>query len=75
MKQPVVLRIYLNGKLEAVKQFTEPQIVFGRNPEAQVDLQDEEISLLHAAIVEQDGRYIISDMGTQSGTFVNGKRF
>jgi pSer/pThr/pTyr-binding forkhead associated (FHA) protein/outer membrane biosynthesis protein TonB len=74
VKQPVVLRIYLNGKLEGVKQFTEPQIVFGRNPEAQVDLQDEEVSLLHAAIVEQDGKYVISDMGTQSGTFVNGEK-
>ncbi|MEO0337199.1 MAG: FHA domain-containing protein, partial [Pseudomonadota bacterium] len=74
MKQPVVLRIYLNGKLEGVKQFTEPQIVFGRNPEAQVDLQDEEVSLLHAAIAEQDGKYVISDMGTQSGTFLNGEK-
>lgn len=74
MKQPVVLRIYLNGKLESVKQFTDSQIVIGRNPEAQVDLQDEDVSLLHAAIVENDGSYAISDMGTQSGTFVNGEK-
>ena len=26
MKQPVVLRVYLDGQLEAVKQFTESQI-------------------------------------------------
>lgn len=74
MKQPIVLRIYFNDKLEGVKQFTDSQIVIGRNAEVQVDLQEEGVSPLHAVIEDREGRYYVSDLGSQTGTTLNGKK-
>lgn len=74
MKQPIVLRIYFNEKLEGVKQFTETQVVIGRNADVQVNLDEEGVSPLHAVIEEREGGYYISDLGSQSGTQLNGNK-
>ncbi len=74
MKQPIVLRIYFNEKLEGVKQFTESQVVIGRNTEVQVNLEEEGVSPLHAVIEEREGGYYISDLGSQLGTQLNGNK-
>lgn len=74
MKPPVLLRIYFNEKLEGVRQFVEPQIVLGRNSEAQVNLSEEGVSPLHAVIEERESGYYISDLGSQFGTFKNGEK-
>lgn len=72
--QPIFLRIYTNGKLEEVKQFSEDQIVIGRNPENQLHLKDEAVSPVHAVIEVRDSGYYISDLGSQLGTFKNGQK-
>lgn len=74
MKQPVFLRVYLNGKLENVKQFTEEQIVIGRNADLQLTLHDDAVSPLHAVIEERDSGYYVSDLGSQNGTLKNGQK-
>lgn len=74
MKQPIVLRIYFNEKLEGVKQFTDAQVVIGRNADVQVNLDEEGVSPLHAVIEEREGGYYISDLGSQSGTHLNGSK-
>jgi len=74
VKQPVFLRIYFNGKLENVKQFTDEQIVIGKNLDIQVPLTDEGVSPVHAVIEERDSGYYISDLGSQLGTFKNGQK-
>jgi hypothetical protein len=74
LKLPIVLRIYFNDKLEGVKQFTDSQIVIGRNAEVQVDLQEEGVSPLHAVFEDRGGRYYVSDLGSQTGTLLNGKK-
>lgn len=74
MKQPIVLRVYKGDKLEAVRQFETSQIVIGRNADAQLELQDEGVALLHAMIENRSGDYYISDLGSNSGTFKNGHK-
>lgn len=74
MKQPIVLRVYKGEKLEAVRQFETSQIVIGRNADAQLELQDEGVALLHAMIENRGGEYYISDLGSNSGTFKNGQK-
>lgn len=74
MKQPVVLRIYLGDKLEAVRQFEQSQIVIGRNADSQLELKDDGVALLHAIIEERDGEHFVSDLGSSTGTFKNGNR-
>ncbi len=74
MKQPIFLRIYQDGKLENVKQFTEEQVVIGRNTDLLVSLKSDEVSPLHAVIEERESGYYISDLGSDSGTFKNGQK-
>jgi predicted component of type VI protein secretion system len=74
LKQPVVLRIYKGDKLETVRQFEHSQIVIGRNSDAQLQLDDEGVALLHAMIEDRDGEYFISDLGSSNGTFKGGSR-
>src|SRR6185503_2447729 len=74
LKQPIVLRVYKGEKLEAVRQFETSQIVIGRNADAQLELQDDGVALLHAMIENRSGDYYISDLGSNSGTFKNGQK-
>lgn len=48
------------------------QVVLGREEGLDIVLQDPEASRRHARVSWQGGRYIIEDMGSTNGTFVNG---
>ena len=74
MKQPVVLRIYKGETLDSVRQFGQSQIVIGSTPEAQLELADDGVALLHAMIEDRDGEYFISDLGSATGTLRNGNK-
>lgn len=74
MKPPVLLRVYLNDKLEGVRQFDKKQIVIGRNAESQLQLNDDSVSPLHAFIEERDSGYYLADLGSTSGTYRNGQK-
>jgi len=74
LKEPVVLRVYLDGQLEAVKQFTGTQIVIGKNNGLQLQLSGNYIAPLHAVIEERDNGYYVSDLGSEHGVFVNGQK-
>ncbi len=74
MKGLVVIRVYREKRLIAVKQFLSPQIVIGRQSDAGLSLNDELISPLHAVIEKRDEGYYISDLGSESGLFIKGKK-
>jgi FHA domain-containing protein len=48
------------------------QVVLGREEGLDIVLQDPESSRRHARVSWQGGRYLIEDMGSTNGTFVNG---
>jgi pSer/pThr/pTyr-binding forkhead associated (FHA) protein len=48
------------------------QVVIGREEGLDIVLQDPESSRRHARVSWQGGRYVIEDMGSTNGTFVNG---
>src|SRR5262245_33750554 len=48
--------------------------VIGRNPECDIVLQPKSVSRKHAAIVRKDRGFVVKDMGSTRGTFVNGQR-
>jgi pSer/pThr/pTyr-binding forkhead associated (FHA) protein len=50
------------------------QITIGRDPNNEITINDAEISRRHARLTYQGGKYILEDLGSTNGTFVNGQR-
>src|SRR5215510_378054 len=48
------------------------QVIIGREEGIGISLQDPESSRRHARISWQGGRFVVEDMGSTNGTFVNG---
>ena len=48
--------------------------LIGRQPENHLILRDSRVSRSHARIVVENGVYVLEDMGSRHGTFVNSKR-
>lgn len=73
MKLPIILRIFHSGNLKEVKQFDQDVIVFGHDADVTVDLDDADVSPVHCIIEKRDSGFYICDMGSQTGTLLNGK--
>jgi len=52
----------------------EGTVVLGRSRECEVRLPDADTSRRHAKIVCSGGRFVLHDLGSTNGTFVNGER-
>ena len=50
------------------------ELTIGRRPPADVLLRDDAVSGRHARVARQDGSWIVEDLGSTNGTFVNGRR-
>jgi len=46
----------------------------GRDPENDIRLSDRSVSKQHAVVRLEGGKYIIEDLGSLNGIFVNGER-
>ena len=50
------------------------QLIIGRDAANGVPINDAEVSRKHARLTFQGGKYVIEDLGSTNGTFVNGQR-
>ena len=50
------------------------QISIGRDSTNEIPVNDAEVSRRHARLSFQGGKYVLEDMGSTNGTFVNGQR-
>jgi uncharacterized protein involved in exopolysaccharide biosynthesis len=51
-----------------------PSKTLGSSTPADIQLDDRRISEMHAMVVERDGAHVVFDLGSETGTFVNGQR-
>ncbi|HVM71921.1 MAG TPA: FHA domain-containing protein, partial [Anaerolineales bacterium] len=56
-----------------VVELTQDELVIGRTAPADLILLHPEISRRHARLVHQQGQYILEDLGSSNGTFLNGQ--
>ncbi|MDO8493772.1 MAG: GGDEF domain-containing protein [Deltaproteobacteria bacterium] len=61
----------LVGKLHPLKT---GETVFGRDPQADITINDNRISRKHLSITVTPGGTTLADLGSTNGTFVNGKK-
>jgi len=67
------LTYYLRGRPES-KEFRQPRVVLGRNPDCDLTVTAQDVSRIHAAIeCDRDG-WVIADLNSRYGTFVNQRR-
>ena len=50
------------------------QLTIGRDSTNDITINDAEISRRHARLTFQGGKYVLEDLGSTNGTFVNGQR-
>jgi diguanylate cyclase (GGDEF)-like protein len=51
-----------------------PEVVIGRSPECQIQIEDDGVSRRHARVFLENGAYLVSDHGSTNGTFANNQR-
>jgi pSer/pThr/pTyr-binding forkhead associated (FHA) protein len=69
-----VLEILDGDRAGDVLSLPEGTIRIGRKPGNDLVLADEKTSGVHAEIVFDGGRYVLRDLGSTNGTFLNGDR-
>jgi adenylate cyclase len=67
-------RLILSGESEATEHPLGDSNVIGRSTTADVRLTDREVSRKHSQIDRDGERFVLSDLGSSNGTFLNGKR-
>ena len=50
------------------------EISVGRDPSNDIVINDAEVSRKHARLLFQDGSYVLEDLGSTNGTYINGQR-
>ncbi|MCH7663510.1 MAG: FHA domain-containing protein, partial [Chloroflexi bacterium] len=50
------------------------EVVLGRDIDNEVVINDAEISRRHTRLLIQEGGYVVEDLGSTNGTFVNGQK-
>jgi pSer/pThr/pTyr-binding forkhead associated (FHA) protein len=64
---------YLDGHDRRVVQLADEPVVVGRVADCTISAKDDTVTRRHACIYPKDGRHWIKDLGSDNGTWINGK--
>ena len=74
MSQAIFFKIYKDNKLQGIKQVRQDQASIGQSSEVEICLDGKNVLPWHALVEKRGDEYVISDLGSSSGTFVNEKK-
>ena len=68
-----ILLKFKNAEIKTIET-DKAEITIGRNPGNDIHIDNLGVSKQHAKIVKQDGGYVVEDLNSTNGTFINDKR-
>ncbi len=68
-----ILHLLLDGQ-DLPTEIQADETFLGRHPECQLQINSNMVSRKHAKVVRGGGQFLIEDLGSGNGTFVNGKK-
>jgi pSer/pThr/pTyr-binding forkhead associated (FHA) protein len=70
-KPAITLTIKMDQGPESKRQFTQPQVLIGRDTKCDVSILDESLSAHHARLTHHHGQWWLEDLNSTNGTFLN----
>lgn len=71
---PILLEVRSRNSEPVVRQFTQSDLVLGRDPASDVPMADKAVSARHARLRFHHGQWWVHDLGSKNGTRLNGHR-
>lgn len=71
---PGAVLVYARRPALQCVPFEEGKLVVGRDAEAQLSVADERVSRMHVEVRREAGQWIVRDLGSRNGTFIDGER-
>ena len=68
---PINLEIIEDGKTFT---FNQPEFYIGRDPQAELQIQNDTLSAIHARVFYKNNQWMIEDLQSTNGTFINDER-
>ena len=68
------LKIFLPSGKEIIHDLSEQTTTIGRLAENTLQIEDDSVSSSHAEIFAEEDRFLVRDLGSTNGTFINGEK-
>ena len=70
-KPGIILSIHPDQGTESKRQFSQPEVMIGRDTQCDVSITDEALSAHHARLTHHHGQWWLEDLNSTNGTFLN----